>query len=87
MNCVNNLFPFIIINTISTFCSIMTTHIANVITSFSNTEQHNTLPWPALSQNLNPIEQLWNRIDPNVLNYQVRKPRTIQELTDTVQNA
>ena len=61
-------------------------HIANVITAFSWTEQHNTLPWPTLSQNLNPVEQFWNRIDQDVRN-QVRKPRTIQELTDAVQNA
>ena len=61
-------------------------HIANVITAFSKTEQHNTLPWPALFQNLNLTEQLWNRIDPDVRN-QVRKPKTIQELTDAVQNA
>ena len=60
-------------------------HTANVITSFSNTEQHNTLPWPALSQNLNPIEQLWNRIDLDIRN-QARKPRTIQELTDALEN-
>ena len=61
-------------------------HIANVITTFSKTEQHNTLPRPALSQNLNPIDQLWNRIDPDVRNH-VRKPKTIQKLTDDVQNA
>jgi len=33
-----------------------------------------TLPWLALSQNQNPIEQLWNRIDPDVRN-QARKSR------------
>ena len=88
-NCVNNSFPFII-NTISIIILFhhdnARPHIANVITSFSKTEQHNTLPWPALSQNLNSIEQLWNRIDPDVRN-QVRKPSTIQELTNAVQIA
>ena len=64
----------------------MHVHKRQCHTSFFNTEQHNTLPWPSLSTNLNPIEHLWDRIDQDIRNH-VRKPRTIQELTDAVQNA
>ena len=61
-------------------------HTANMTRNFLTQNNINTLPWPALSPDLNPIEQLWDRIDRDIRN-QVRKPRTIQELTNAVQNA
>ena len=61
-------------------------HTAIVTRDFLTNNHINTLPWPALSPDLNPIEHLWDRIDRDVRN-QIVQPRTPHQLAQAVMNA
>lgn len=41
-------------------------HTANVVREFINAINIPTLGWPAYSQDLNPIEHLWNQLGQNI---------------------
>ena len=61
-------------------------YTAIVTRDFLTQNQINTLPWPSLSPDLNPIEHLWVRIDRDIRS-QIVQPRTLHQLAQAVTDA
>ena len=57
-------------------------HTARVVTDFINQENIATLPWPAFSPDMSPIEHLWD-----ILDRRVRARIPIPNTLRTLQNA
>ncbi|CAF4334429.1 unnamed protein product [Rotaria sp. Silwood2] len=52
-------------------------HKSNISTAWKQDHHIKTLPWPSLSPDVNPIENLWSLFKIKVAN---RKPKTIKDL-------
>lgn len=59
-------------------------HTAKSVGRWFEEEQIPVLPWPSQSPDLNPIENLWNRVDASV---KEAKPTTLQELEAVLRQA
>ena len=51
-------------------------HVARVVTDFLRQQNVNTLPWPAVSPDLSPIEHLWDEMERRLPNL----PLTLNQL-------
>ena len=52
-------------------------HVARICRQFLNRNNVNELPWPAVSQDMNPIEHIWN-----YLGRKVRARESVHNLRD-----
>ena len=59
-------------------------HRARVVTEYLQQQQIRTLPWPAYSPDLAPIEHLWDELDRQVRNNNLL-PNTVDELWQLLQ--
>jgi DDE superfamily endonuclease len=54
-------------------------HVANVVQTYLRNHQIQTLPWPACSPDLNPIEHLWDKLG-RAIKTRPNPPMTLEEL-------
>lgn len=58
-------------------------HVANVVQTYVCDHQIKTLPWPACSPDLNPIEHLWDKLG-RAIKIHPNPPTTVEELVIAV---
>ena len=58
-------------------------HTARVATTFLQQHNVDTLPWPAFSPDMSPIEQLWDILDRRVSS-RVPPPNTIAQMQEAL---
>lgn len=59
-------------------------HSARSVKAWLNDQKIKTLPWPAQSPDLNPIENLWNDVETQI---KLVKPKNLNELWETIRDA
>lgn len=75
-----HVLPFVNVNPGTIFMQDNATpHAARLTTGHLNNNNIQTLPWPAKSPDLNPIEHLWDALDMHI-NKRPIQPRTLAEL-------